>query len=262
MNKIVLFDMDGTLTEPRKEIKYSMIKTLRLLQKDHAIGVVTGSDFDYVKQQLDPAFDLGGVNLANLHLFPCNGTKYYRWKGNGFKCEYTDEMIKMVGQENYRYLIQTLFSMQLLISVSYDLPYTGTFFQYRGSMLNWCPIGRSAGDAERKAWAIADKKFGIRKLYVASIEDVIQEKSMPLQVALGGSTSFDIFPTGWDKTYVLKHLDMYKEIIFIGDACAPGGNDYELYTHLKDRDGSQSYLTTSPHVTSDIVEKLILGGTE
>lgn len=262
MSKIVLFDMDGTLTEPRKEIKVPMIKTLRDLQKDYEIGVVTGSDFDYIKQQLDPAFDLGGISLRNLHLFPCNGTKYYKWKNTKFSCEYSADMIEMVGRENYRYLIQTLFSMQLLISVRYDLPYTGTFFQYRGSMLNWCPVGRTAGDEERKVWIEADKKFGIRKEYTLSIEDAIQAKNMPLQVALGGSTSFDIFPKGWDKTYVLKHLDGYKHISFIGDACQPGGNDHELYTLLKDGDYTQSYATTDPQVTSCIVEKLILGGSE
>jgi len=168
-------------------------------------------------------------------------------------------MINEVGDENYRYLLQTLFSAQLLISVKHELPYTGTFFDYRGSMLNWCPIGRSAGDKERAVWVEVDKKEKIRDYYIDFINDAITKKNMSLQISLGGSTSFDIFPNGWDKTYVLKHLEDFKEIIFVGDTCEKGGNDYELYTLLKDGDDTQSYATTDPLVTAKIIELLILG---
>ena len=36
-----------------------------------------------------------------------------------------------------------------------------------------------------------------------------------LMIALGGETSFDIYPIGWDKTYAMKHFKGYK-IYFIG----------------------------------------------
>ena len=260
MRKIALFDMDGTLTPPRKEINSEVIRALRQLEKEYEIGIVTGSDFEYVNQQIRPALDIGGLNLRKLHFFPCNGTKYYRWLNNQFECIYESDMISEIGEENYRYLLQTLFSAQLLISVKHELPYTGNFFDYRGSMLNWCPVGRSAGDKERAAWIEADKKEKIRDYYVDFINDAITKKNMSLQVALGGSTSFDIFPNGWDKTYVLKHLEDFKEIIFVGDSCEKGGNDYELYTLLKDGDDTQSYATTDPLVTAKIIELLILGG--
>jgi phosphomannomutase len=47
-----------------------------------------------------------------------------------------------------------------------------------------------------------------------------------------------VFPTGWDKTYCLGHLEAeakkpgginYKDIHFFGDKTFPGGNDYEIY---------------------------------
>ena len=49
-------------------------------------------------------------------------------------------------------------------------------------------------------------------------------------MALGGSTSIDIFPKGWDKTYVLRHISD-EDIWFYGDRCQPGGNDFHLYSH-------------------------------
>ena len=57
--------------------------------------------------------------------------------------------------------------------------------------------------------------------------------------SIGGQISFDIFPTGWDKTYCLGHLEAeaklpggieYKTVHFFGDKTFPGGNDYEIYS--------------------------------
>ncbi len=59
--------------------------------------------------------------------------------------------------------------------------------------------------------------------------------------SIGGQISFDVFPTGWDKTYCLRHVEAeadpskglsginYKNIHFFGDKCFEGGNDWEIY---------------------------------
>ena len=55
--------------------------------------------------------------------------------------------------------------------------------------------------------------------------------------SIGGQISFDVFPTGWDKTYCLQHLATeknlsgvdYKTIHFFGDKTHKGGNDYEIF---------------------------------
>lgn len=65
---IVLFDVDGTLTEARKTVKPDMVSILRKLRgseyqsseqsdgslRDVDIGVVGGSDLDKQKEQLGP----------------------------------------------------------------------------------------------------------------------------------------------------------------------------------------------------------------
>lgn len=55
--------------------------------------------------------------------------------------------------------------------------------------------------------------------------------------SIGGQISFDVFPTGWDKTYCLRHVEAekdisgleFKNIHFFGDKTFPGGNDFEIY---------------------------------
>jgi phosphomannomutase len=54
-----------------------------------------------------------------------------------------------------------------------------------------------------------------------------------LTFSIGGQISFDVFPSGWDKTYSLNYIkdDEYDEIHFFGDKTFEGGNDYEIFTH-------------------------------
>ncbi len=53
-----------------------------------------------------------------------------------------------------------------------------------------------------------------------------------LTYSIGGQISFDVFPTGWDKTYCLRHVEKegFKTIHFFGDKTFKGGNDYEIYS--------------------------------
>jgi phosphomannomutase len=61
-------------------------------------------------------------------------------------------------------------------------------------------------------------------------------------ISIGGQISFDVFPTGWDKTYCLRHIEAeasrpdgvaYTTIHFFGDKTFKGGNDYEIFNDLR-----------------------------
>lgn len=75
-NKMVLFDMDGTLTPPRKEFDIDLLPALRELSLISDIGIVTGSDHTYVLQQMRLLIENSELRYK-LHILPCNGTKYY-----------------------------------------------------------------------------------------------------------------------------------------------------------------------------------------
>ena len=53
-----------------------------------------------------------------------------------------------------------------------------------------------------------------------------------VEIKLGGETSYDIYPKGWDKTYALQHFEGY-ECWFVGDRCGNGGNDQTIYERLR-----------------------------
>ena len=78
--------------------------------------------------------------------------------------------------------------------------------------------------------------------------------SLMLQSNLGGETSFDIFPVGWDKTYALSHFPDSK-IWFLGDRCGDNGNDKEIFDALQPE---CSFWVDGTQHTKEILEELLI----
>ena len=256
MKNIVLFDMDGTLTEHRESIKENMIAAIANLLESSEIGIVTGSDSDYVFQQCKILFENKYIDKTKLHLYPCNGTKVFKWsiESGSYEEVYSISMIEELGQDSYNAILSSCLEYQTCISTIHNLPYTGTFLHYRGSMLNWCPIGRSAKPEQRAIWIKEDNHYKIRDHFHRLLVRDMDKADIQVTVALGGSTSFDIYPSGWDKTYVTKYLNDYSTI-FIGDRCTGIGNDKALYDLLQPND---SYETKSTEMTIDLINNTII----
>ena len=256
MKSIILADMDGTLTEPREKILRPMIDAIKTKTKECDFGIVTGSDMAYVQQQCEPLLTFETADLSKIHLFPCNGTKEYRFVGTRYELQSQVAMINEIGYDKYRFLVRRLFNLQAHIASQYkDLDLTGVFFQYRGSLLNWCPIGRLADSEQRARFVELDRAQSLRIDLKKQLEGMIKDYNIPVTIALGGSTSFDIYPHGWDKTFVLKHLSQYDKIYFIGDRCQEGGNDKALYDALSAIPG-RAFETNSPEQTIEIIKSI------
>ena len=259
---IVMFDMDGTLTEPRQSFDYALLERslYQLVNRGAHIGIITGSDEDYLKEQMGE-FLLKSSARYKTHLMPCNGTKYFKPPQNaadGFELVTEVSMKKALGLDNYRKLIEELILSQVHMS-TYGIPLTGHFINCRGSLINWCPIGRNADDEERKQFKSLDESESIREEVINELKAMLEQKGLlrKLTIKFGGDTSFDIYPKGWDKTYGLRHFNGW-DVWFVGDRCDVGGNDYELYEACL----GQSYVSSGPAHTKEIIECIMtnLGG--
>ena len=255
-SKIVLFDLDGTLTPPRQSFDISLLPVLRELGNKADIGIVSGSDFDYIKEQLSYLMKKTELRYK-LHILPCNGTKYYKPPSTpteDFCLIYESDMKKFLGEEHFFLLMKILSSMQSHIA-ELHIPLCGNFIQYRDSMINWCPIGRKASLKEREIFKEKDSSLKIREEYLRRLNRKFKLSDLDKKIvcALGGDTSFDIYPTGWDKTYSLKHFTG-REVWFVGDRCDEGGNDKALYDFLKK---GNAYKTKNPQHTIKIIKNEI-----
>ena len=255
---IVLFDMDGTLTPPREKFDKALFPLLRELSTYAEIGVVTGSDINYVRDQMSPLIRFSELRFKT-HLLPCNGTKHYyppQSPSEEYRLIHEKNMREYLGDACFRQLMMILSSAQETMCYT-KIPLTGHFISYRGSMVNWCPIGRNANKDQRKDFIEIDKSIfpSLRKREIDKLNYKINLRCRnKVTIKLGGETSFDIYPDGWDKTYALRHFPEHT-CWFVGDRCNEGGNDKEIYDHLsRDR---RAFMTTDTKKTAIIIKKII-----
>ncbi|KAG0242296.1 Phosphomannomutase [Actinomortierella wolfii] len=237
---ICLFDVDGTLTPARKDISPAMEKTLAELRKKCVIGFVGGSDLNKQIEQLGPKV------LQNFdYCFSENGLTAYKL-GTQLASQ---SFINYMGEERYKKMVN--FVLRYIADL--DIPIKrGTFIEFRNGMINISPIGRNCSHAERNEFEKFDLEHKIREKFVAALQNEFPDYG--LTFSIGGQISFDVFPTGWDKTYCLRHIEgeKFKTIHFFGDKTFKGGNDYEIYTHPL----VTGHSVTSPEDTERILREL------
>lgn len=261
---IVLFDMDCTLTPARKSIESDMISKLTELLTKTKVGIVTGSGLNYLQQQMSRLWDgINTPNLDNLILYPCNGTQRWEWQNNKWENTHVVDMFDEVGVAAWMNLITSVLGLQNKCvndaTMLKNFPAMGHFTSNRVSLLNWCPIGRDSNHDIRARFEALDAENNIRVRLKKDLDRMIEgnsESKGKFKTALGGKTSIDIYPVGWDKSYVLRFHDA-KDTWFVGDRCFPGGNDYELYLRVNE-DGHGAYETTGPDNTIKLINKNIL----
>merc|ERR1712037_1095088 len=212
---IALFDVDGTLTVPRKAITQEMHDFMQELQKHVTVGIVGGSDYKKITEQLGACSDVP---------------------------------IEKIGEEKNQDLTNHIFKLMADIRLPVK---RGTFIELRKGMINVSPIGRQCSQAERDAFDQMDKTAKIRPAMVSSLKEKFGDQ---LTFSIGGQISFDVFPTGWDKTYCLQFLEEYDEVYFFGDKTFKGGNNYEIF----EAERTKGNTVTSPDDTKAQCTKLFM----
>ncbi|KAF2134132.1 phosphomannomutase-like protein [Dothidotthia symphoricarpi CBS 119687] len=226
-NTVLLFDVDDTLTLPRQLVKPEMLQLLSELRHKVAIGFVGGSNLPKQQEQLAGP----GINVTSLFdfCFAENGLTAIRL-GEELASQ---SFIGWIGEDKYKKLVKWI----LHYIADLDIPIKrGTFIEFRNGMINVSPIGRNASVDERNDYQKYDIANDIRPTMVAALKKEFPDYG--LTYSIGGQISFDVFPTGWDKTYCLQHIEAekqrsgieYTDIHFFGDKAYEGGNDWEIYS--------------------------------
>jgi len=239
---IALFDVDGTLTVPRGEITEDMMEFMKGLSKKVTVGIVGGSDLPKQEEQLG-----NGVTTLFPYNFSQNGLVAYK---HGELLE-VQTIAKYLGEDNVKRIVN--WTLKYLSAI--DIPVKrGTFFEFRSGMFNISPIGRNCSREERDEYEVFDLANNIRKNMVDAMRNEFAD--LNLTYSIGGQISFDVFPTGWDKTYCLQFLaeNDFDEIHFFGDKTFEGGNDFEIFSHTC----TIGHTVTSPEDTKEQCTKLFL----
>jgi phosphomannomutase len=243
MKKLIVFDLDGTIAESKSSLDAEMSALLRDLLAIVKVAVVSGGNWPQFERQLVSQLP-SDANLNDLSLLPTCGTKFYKYNSVWEKL-YSEDFTGMEKEK----IVSALQKAIGFAGVGAETSW-GERIEDRGSQITLSALGQQAPLEEKQKW---DPDFAKRKLMKAFLDDLIPEYS----VRLGGTTSIDVTKPGVDKAYGIGKLrDLLgvaiSEMIFVGDALFPGGNDYPAKEA-----GVVSIQVRDPSETKRVIEAII-----
>jgi phosphomannomutase len=243
LKKLIVFDLDGTLAQSKAALDAEMAKLFSQLLDTAKVAIISGGDWPQFEKQVLSHLPQGS-RLKRLSILPTCGTKYYKYK-SGWTKLYSEDLT----DDEKKKIIDSL--NQAITDTHTDIKKTwGEPIEDRGSQITWSALGQKAPLDEKQGW---DPKFVKRKKITAILAKTLPEFS----VQMGGATSIDITKPGIDKAYGIhklrENLDIkISQMIFIGDALFPGGND-----HPARKTGVVCIQVKDPEETKRVIEAII-----
>jgi phosphomannomutase len=217
MKALVVFDLDGTLAASKSAIDPQMTSLIAALLSEIKVAIISGGAMSQFKKQV-LAHLPEHEHFANLSLLPTCGTRFYQYADDWHQL-YAEDLSEAQKNEIIGALNKAVTSAGFQAKKTW-----GDVIQDRQSQITFSALGQEAPLDEKKQW---DPDFSKRKQIKTFLD-----KSLPkFSVRLGGSTSIDVTLPGIDKAYGIRKLRdilhiAIKDMIYVGDALFPGGNDY------------------------------------
>jgi len=253
--KLIVFDLDGTLTETKSEMDAEMSGLIAKLLGVKKVAVIGGGKYELFKSQFINRLKCPKCLLGNLSLFPTTSTSFYRYE-SGWKKVYAHAL-----SSGERKRIKRAFARALKI-IKYVKPKKtyGKVIEDRGTQVTFSALGQDVvsvlgkkGVALKKKWR--DENTDVKLKLAKTLQKLLPD----LEVRAAGYTSIDVTKKGIDKAYGIRQIEKHlhipvKDMVFVGDALFPGGNDYAAR-----RTGVKCLAVSGPGEAKKII-KFLIGG--
>lgn len=222
MKKLIAFDLDGTLALSKQPLDDEMAGLLAQLTGVAMVDIISGGDWPQFEKQVVSRLPQS-ANLDNFIIQPTTGTKLYRHRDGRWAPVYAE----LFTDEEGRQIRDALKQAVKQAGFAHEQTW-GEQIEDRGSQVTFSALGQQAPLDAKEKW---DPDHAKRK----QLQSILQTMLPDLSINMGGSTSIDITRKGVDKAYGLKKLSetmdvALGDILFLGDAIFPGGNDYPAKT--------------------------------
>jgi len=243
MKQLIVFDLDGTLAESKSPLDAEMAELLTSLLGIVRVAVISGGAWSQFEKQVLAKLP-ATAQLKQLSILPTCGTKFYQYITD-WKPIYSEDFDSNQKAKIVSALEQAVDSMEPPVARTW-----GEQIEDRGSQITFSALGQQAPLEEKAKW---DPDFTKRKKIKTTLSELIPE----FAVNLGGTTSIDVTSLGIDKAYGIRKLRdildiAISDMIFIGDAIFPGGNDYPAK-----QAGVFSICVRDPEETKRVTEAII-----
>lgn len=246
--RLVVFDLDGTLTPSKTSLGASMAASLRNLLAVKKVAVIGGGSWpQFERQFVRPLMKtLPHEQACRLFLFPTTSTEFYRYEHRAWK-----EIYRKVLSGREKKKIQKAIALALR-AIAYVPPQKtwGSVVEDRDTQITFSALGQKASLAAKKAWHTHhDVRSAFRR--------VLQRELPDFEVRIAGLTSVDVTRKGIDKAYGVREIEKVlripiKDMVFIGDELRKGGNDAAAK-----KSGVHTISTRGPRETQRIIRAIL-----
>ena len=244
--KLIVFDMDGTLTPSKAPMRRDMARLLKRLLEQTRVAVIGGGGYAQFRRQFLGKAKFRSALLGRLYVFPTSSTACYRWK-NGWKNVYARTL-----PSRTKTRIFAAFK-EVFRATGYTHPKKlyGRVIEDRGTQVTFSAVGQKTPIPVKMVWKKKHDK--IRR----QLARLLARRLPDLEVRVGGLTSIDVTPKGIDKAYGIRQIEKVLRVgigdmLFVGDAIFPGGNDYAVV-----RTGVDYIKVHGPEETKAVIRFLL-----
>lgn len=246
--KLVAFDLDGTLTKSKQSMSLKMAQKLKDLAKYCYIAIVSGASEAQFRQQVIPTLELLSFPMQKLFLVTTNGGRILHHVGE----DWTELMpFFMMTEDDEKRIIRAVVRIFDKEEWSGDIMATRTEqIECRGSQVTFSALGQNAPLDLKKDF---DPDLSKRRPFRDRIAEALPE----FDVKIGGTTSIDIVLKGVSKVSGLQQIMDFMsiprdEVLYVGDALYEGGND----RCVKDA-GFRCVEVINPWETESVINRLL-----
>lgn len=252
--RLIIFDIDGTLTASKAPADKEMINLLLRLLEERSVAIIGGGKYSLFKEQLIEQLPSQDKRLERLYLFPTCSTAFYRFEGE-WKEVYSHRL-----SDEEKEKIKKAFE-ETFLEVEYRHPEKtyGPVIEDRETQITFSALGQEvvAMTGEEQGVALKQKWFDDNDNLRQQMREILQKKLPDFEVRAGGLTSIDITRKGIDKAYGVRQISEHlgvkiEDMLFVGDAIFPGGNDYAAL-----ETGIDYFKVKNPSDTKELIRTIV-----
>jgi HAD superfamily hydrolase (TIGR01484 family) len=251
--KLIVFDLDGTLAPTKAQMDAEMAELVKRLLEVKKVAIIGGGKLQLFKHQFLSQLKIPKNLYHNLFLFPTTATTFLKYQ-KGWKKVYAHNLTKAEVKK-----IREAFK-KVYKEINYKNPEKiyGKVIENRGSQVTWSALGQDVVKAlGKKGIELKNQWRDKNTLLKLKIAQHLKKYVGNLEVHAAGHTSIDVTKKGIDKGYGLHQIEKYlgvkiQEMLFVGDAIFPGGNDYAVV-----KTGVDYKKVKDPEETKKIIKSLI-----
>lgn len=245
---VIIFDLDGTLSEAKTLIDAEMASLIGKLLNTHHVAVMSGGSHEQIKKQFVAGLEItpnSPLSLEKVHLFPTCGSQCYQYE----KSEWLERYAERLSEGEKKEIQEGFEKVYKKIGYKHPVKLYGEVVEDRGTQMTFSAVGQKAPIEEKQKWI--DKNYDKREEIAQELQKLLSEH----EVRTAGLTSIDVTRKGINKYYGVKKVvellaTPIERMVFVGDRLMKGGNDEPVIGT-----GIDTVSVRGPEDTKDLLVK-------